>query len=132
MMGNWWLGDLGSAVQVGAPVHSTTQWFSQKNLIRQPAEVRYDWYMLAVALAAEVHKADWKEKLLEDGHCLAFKLLAAVQEVQTQSLLDLLQEVLLKCSVPCVIHAKLRRIGKQIFYAIGVQMKADVSSTKTL
>ena len=88
--------------------------------------------MLAVALAAEVHKADWKEKLLEDGHCLAFKLLAAVQEVQTQSLLDLLQEVLLKCSVPCVIRAKLRRIGKQIFYAICVQMKADVSSTKTL
>ena len=28
MIGNWWLGDLGSAVQVGAPVHSTTQWFS--------------------------------------------------------------------------------------------------------
>ena len=55
--------------------------------------------MLAVALAAEVHKADWKEKLLEDGHCPAFKLLAAVQEVQTQSLLDLLQEVLRRAEV---------------------------------
>ena len=99
MIGNWWLGDLGSAVQVGAPVHSTTQWFSQKNLIRQPAEARYDWYMLGVALAAEVHKADWKEKLLEDGHCPAVKLLAAVQEVQTHSLLDLLQEVCCRAEV---------------------------------
>ena len=99
MIGNGWLGDLGSAVQVGAPVHSTTQWFSQKNLIRQPAKARYDWYMLAVALAAEVHKADWKEKLLEDDHCPANTLLAAVQEVHTQSLLDLLQEVLRRAEV---------------------------------
>ena len=99
MIRNWWLGDLGSAVQVGAPVHSTTQWCSEKNLIRQPAEAKYDWYMLAVAFAAEVHKADWKEKLLEDGHCPAFKLLAAVQEVQTQSLLDLLQEVFRRAEV---------------------------------
>ncbi len=50
--------------------------------------------MLAVALALEVHKADWREKLFEDGHCPAYKLVAAVQEVQTQSLRDLLQEVL--------------------------------------
>ena len=76
--GNWWLGDLGSAVEVGASVQSTTIWFSQENLIRQPAKARYDWYMLAVALAAEVHKADWKEKLFENGHCPAFKVFAAV------------------------------------------------------
>jgi len=83
---------------VGASVQSTTQWFSQENLIRQPAKARYDWYMLAVALAAEVHKANWQEKLLEDGHCPAFKV-AAVQEVQTQSLLDLLQKILHRAEV---------------------------------
>ena len=94
MFGNWWLGDLGSAVEVGNLVYSTTHWFSQENLIWQPAKARYDWYMLAVALALEVHKADWREKLLEDGHCPAYKVNAAVQEVQTQSLLDLLQSIL--------------------------------------
>jgi len=99
MTGSWWLGDLGSAVEVGASVQSTTQWFSQENLIRQPAKARYDWYMLAVALDAEVHKADWQEKLLEDGHCPAFKVVAAVQEVQTKSLLDLLQKILHRAEV---------------------------------
>ncbi|KAL0047618.1 hypothetical protein WJX82_007839 [Trebouxia sp. C0006] len=28
MFGNWWLGDLGSAVQMGGFVHSTTTWCS--------------------------------------------------------------------------------------------------------
>ena len=94
MFGNWWLGDLGSAVDVGAPVQSTTQWFSQENLIRQPAKTKYDWYMLAVAFAAEVHKANWPDKLLEEGHCPASKLVAAAHKVQSQSLLDLLQTIL--------------------------------------
>ena len=100
MIGNWWLGDLGSAVQVGAPVHSNTQWFSQKNLIRQPAEARYDWYMLAVALAAEVHKANWKEKLLEDDHCPAFNNLA--KTVCGPPVLQ--QEVLRRAKVSCAFH----------------------------
>ncbi len=94
MFGNWWLGDLGSAVQMGGFVHSTTTWCSQENLIWHTAKASFDWCMLAVALALEVHKADWREKLFEDGHCPAYKLVAAVQEVQTQSLRDLLQEVL--------------------------------------
>lgn len=68
--------DLGSAVEVGAPVHSTTQWLSQETLIGQPAKARSDWYMLAVALAAEVHKVDWKEKLIENSHCPASKVVA--------------------------------------------------------
>ncbi|DBA70152.1 TPA: hypothetical protein ACH3X2_012204 [Trebouxia sp. C0005] len=80
MDGDWWLGDLGSAVEVGAAVQSTTDWFSQQKLKGQPAKTRYDWYMLAVALAAEVHKADWQEKLLQDGHTPADKVVAAVQE----------------------------------------------------
>ncbi len=99
MTRNWWLGDLGSAVEVGASVQSTTIRFSQENLIRQPAKARYDWYMLAVALAAEVHKANWKEELLEDGHCPAFKVLAAVQEVHIKSLLDLLLKILHRAEV---------------------------------
>ena len=55
--------------------------------------------MLAVALAAEVHKADWQEKLLQDGHTPADKVVAAVQEVQSQSLLDLLQNILRRAEV---------------------------------
>lgn len=99
MVGNWWLGDLGSAVEVGAAVQSTTVWFSQQNLKDQPAKTEYDWYMLAVALVAEVHKADWKEKLLENGHSPKAKVIAAVQEVHRKSLLDLLQEILLRAEV---------------------------------
>ncbi|KAL0042934.1 hypothetical protein WJX79_004298 [Trebouxia sp. C0005] len=99
MDGDWWLGDLGSAVEVGAAVQSTTDWFSQQKLKGQPAKTRYDWYMLAVALAAEVHKADWQEKLLQDGHTPADKVVAAVQEVQSQSLLDLLQNILRRAEV---------------------------------
>ena len=84
---------------MGALVQSTTRWFSQQDLIGQAAKAEYDWYMLAVELAAEVHKADWKEKLLEDGHCPTSKVVAAVQEVQTQSLLGLLQSILLRAGV---------------------------------
>ena len=112
MDGDWWLGDLGSAVQVGAAIHSTTDWFSQQKLKGQPAKTTYDWYMLAVALAAEVHKADWKEELIQDGHCPADKVVAAVKEVQSKALLDLLQTsfcVVLKCysCVPCVLQLAL-------------------------
>ena len=99
MDGNWWLGDLGSAVDMGAAVQSTTAWFSQHNLKDQPAKAEYDWYMLAVALVAEVHKADWKEKLLENGHSPAAKVIAAVQEVQKKSLLNLLQVMLRRADV---------------------------------
>ena len=97
--GNWWLGDLGSATAVGALVQSTTECFSEKSLINQPAKARYDWYMLAVALAAELHKSDWRAKLIEDRHCPARLLVAAVQEVQQESLLDLLQTILRRAKV---------------------------------
>jgi hypothetical protein len=96
MAGDWWLGDLGSAVEVGAAVQSTTAWFSQKTLKGQPAKTEYDWYMLAVALTAEVHKTDWQEKLLQDGHSPVAKVVSAVQEVQKKSLRDLLQTILLR------------------------------------
>ena len=42
MDGDWWLGDLGSAVEVAAAVQSTTDWFSQQKLKGQPAKTRYD------------------------------------------------------------------------------------------
>ena len=77
------IGDLGSATTVGSLVQSTTEWFSKTGLIDQPAKARYDWYMSAAALAAELHKPNWKEKLIQDGHCPARLLVAAVEEVQT-------------------------------------------------
>lgn len=52
--------------------------------------------MLAVALTAEVHKTDWQEKLLQDGHSPVAKVVSAVQEVQKKSLRDLLQTILLR------------------------------------
>lgn len=94
MNGDWWLGDLGSAVKVGAEIHSTTDWFSQQKLQGQPARTMYDWYALAVALTAEVHKADWKGKLFQDGFSPVRKVVAAVNKVQRGSLLHLLQEIL--------------------------------------
>ncbi len=68
LFGDWWLGNLGSAVPVGALVQSTTHWCSQENLIGRPAKARYDWYMLAAGLAAQLHKTSWKETVIEDGH----------------------------------------------------------------
>jgi hypothetical protein len=44
MSGLWWLGDLGSTVDVKMPILSTTHWFAPaKQLVGTPAEFRYDW-----------------------------------------------------------------------------------------
>ena len=94
MTGAWWLGDLGSVVATGDMVQSTTKWFSQETLIGQTAKPKHDWYMLAVMLAAELHKRNWKEKLIDDGHCPASKVLAASMEAKTQPLKQLLGEIL--------------------------------------
>ena len=53
----------------------------------------YDWYMLAFPLAAEVHNDDRKGKLVQDSFSSASKVVAAVKEVQRESLLHLLQEI---------------------------------------
>ena len=94
MDGLWWLGDMGSAVPVGQAVGSTTEWFSKEKVTGKPAKPEYDWYMLAVALVAELHKANWKAKLLEGGHTPATKLMAAALEAETRALLDLLKGIL--------------------------------------
>ena len=99
MTGDWWLGDLGSAVATGAVVQSTTKWFSQETLIGQTAKPRYDWYMLAVMLAAELHKSSWRKKLMEGGHCPACKVVAASKEAKTQPLAQLLEEILQRSEV---------------------------------
>ena len=94
MTGAWWLGNLGSAVATGEMVQSTTKWFSQETLIGQTAKPKHDWYMLAVMLAAELHKRNWKEKLTEDGHCPASKVVALSMEAKTQPLKQLLGKIL--------------------------------------
>ena len=102
MTGAWWLGDLGSAVATGEVVQSTTKWFSPETLIGQTAKPKHDWYMLAVMLAAELHKCNWKEKLMEDGHCPASKPMAASMELleaKTQPLKHLLGEILQRAEV---------------------------------
>eukprot|EP00197_Chlamydomonas_leiostraca_P003989 CAMPEP_0202868806 /NCGR_PEP_ID=MMETSP1391-20130828/11090_1 /ASSEMBLY_ACC=CAM_ASM_000867 /TAXON_ID=1034604 /ORGANISM="Chlamydomonas leiostraca, Strain SAG 11-49" /LENGTH=412 /DNA_ID=CAMNT_0049549015 /DNA_START=115 /DNA_END=1353 /DNA_ORIENTATION=+ len=84
MAGAWWLADFGSAVKKGQPIHSTTHWFApSKALIGRPAEYCYDWHMLAVALVCELlHKEQWKELLLLDGHTPMSKLVTVVQQLR--------------------------------------------------
>ncbi|KAG2487519.1 hypothetical protein HYH03_013800 [Edaphochlamys debaryana] len=77
----WWLGDLGSAVPVGAPVTSTTTWFAPGNVIGLRAKPEYDWHMLAVTLVCEVNRPHWKELVIEGGCTPAAKLVAAVEEL---------------------------------------------------
>ena len=99
MDGHWWLGDLGSAVAVGRSVVSTTEWFSQERLMGKPAKPEYDWYMLAVALVAELHKRDWKDRLIEGGHTPRGQLVAAAYETKTEALEELLRKILLRAGV---------------------------------
>ena len=47
--------------------------------------------MQAASLAVQLRKTSWKEKHIGDGQCLTSKAVAASKEVQTDSLLDLLQ-----------------------------------------
>ena len=50
-------------------------------------------------LVAELHKSNWKEKLMEDGHCPASKVVAASIEAETQPLKQLLGEILQRAEV---------------------------------
>jgi hypothetical protein len=50
--------------------------------------------MLAVALVCEIHKSDWKQLLLEDGHAPYGKLKSIVQKVQEAELKLFLDELL--------------------------------------
>lgn len=63
--GRWFLGDFGSATPHDMPVLSYTRCFHKHDLMGEPAAEQYDWYMLAVALAVEVCKESWREKLLD-------------------------------------------------------------------
>ncbi len=92
LSGDWRLGNLESVVVVGTLVQSHTHWCRQEKLIGQPGKARYGWYMQAAGLAVQLQKTDWKEKLTVDGHCLTPKVVAAIREVQTESLLDLSQK----------------------------------------
>ncbi|KAG5184920.1 hypothetical protein JKP88DRAFT_162951 [Tribonema minus] len=89
--GNWFLGDFGSTVVIGDPVHSYTQCFYRNDILRQPAQPAFDWYMLAVMLAVELHKEKWREQLL-DGDCVTdSKLCAAASAATLEGLKDNLQ-----------------------------------------
>ena len=78
MAGDRWLGDLGSAVAVAVLLQCTTRWCRKEKLIGQPAKARFDFYMLAVAHAAdhELHKAHWQDKLVEADCCPASRFVA--------------------------------------------------------
>lgn len=69
-------------------------------MLGRSAEVRYDWYMLAAMLAAELDKVTWKERLLSGSHTLPDKLAAALQAAVLPSLKDLIAEILVRAEVP--------------------------------
>lgn len=52
--GLWFLGDFGSCVKIGQPITSTTPSCYYKKLIGLPAEPKYDYYMLLVAILIEL------------------------------------------------------------------------------
>jgi hypothetical protein len=88
--GRWFLGDFGATVHVGDPVHSYTRWFHKDKLDGVPAVKSFDWYMLAVMLAAEVHKVHWKEQLFEGDRVSDTKLVAAAAAATVPELKQLL------------------------------------------
>jgi hypothetical protein len=92
--GNWYLGDFGSTVRVNAPIHSYTRWFLPCNMMQQPAQFKHDWYLLAVMLAAELHKEDWKEQLFEHDCVSTRKLRSAASTAQLSSLQEVLELVI--------------------------------------
>ncbi|GAQ87133.1 Protein kinase superfamily protein [Klebsormidium nitens] len=92
--GRWFLGDFGSTVPVGAPVVSTTRWFTAFDLFGSPAKEEYDWYMLAVMLAVELDKDDWRDRLIVGSHTPPAKLVAALQVAKSPTLLNLIKEIL--------------------------------------
>ena len=55
--------------------------------------------MLVVALVCELHKADWQQLLLHDGHTPYVKLWSAVQQVQDLEMKSFLDELLKRASL---------------------------------
>lgn len=109
MDGRWYLGDFGSCVRVGQPIHSITQIFYWERLrLRETvAEFRYDWAMLAVALTiqARVGQNEFNELLGSDFKSLMSsvsgtdiidhaKLVAAIEEVQDTALKKVILKIL--------------------------------------
>ncbi|KAG5176848.1 hypothetical protein JKP88DRAFT_227373 [Tribonema minus] len=89
--GRWFLGDFGATLPAGDLVFAYTEWFHRdKTLKGRPAQVAFDWYMLAVMLAAELHKKDWQEQLLAGDRVSDSKLRAAA----TVATLGPLREIL--------------------------------------
>lgn len=100
MEGQWFLGDFGSTVPVGERVFSTTGWFTSFDLIGSPAKEEYDWYMLAVMVAVELNRGDWRDRLIVESHTPPAKLVAALQVAKRATFLDLVQEILRRADVP--------------------------------
>ncbi|KAG5180578.1 hypothetical protein JKP88DRAFT_166388 [Tribonema minus] len=92
--GNWYLGDFGSTVRVNDPIHSYTRWFFPNNMAQQAAQFKHDWYLLAVMLAVELHKEDWKEQLFEHERVSTRKLRIAASAAQLESLKEVLALVM--------------------------------------
>jgi hypothetical protein len=57
-------------------------------------------HMLAVALVCELHKADWKELLVVDGHVPHPKLESVVHEVQEADMKSFLYELVERARPP--------------------------------
>jgi serine/threonine protein kinase len=67
LQGKWLLSDFGSCVEVGQAVTSYTDWFypDRLRLGQTPARFLFDWYMLAVAILAQLAQDQWKDQLYD-------------------------------------------------------------------
>lgn len=90
--GRWFLGDFGATLPAGDLVFAYTEWFHRDRTLKgRPAQVAFDWYMLAVMLTAELHKKDWKEKLLAGDRVSDSKLRAAAAVATLEPLREILK-----------------------------------------
>ena len=69
LSGAWFLGDFGSACKVNNKIQSSTEVFYYERIIGQPAETKYDWFMLLVTLLRELgDRQQWMKTFVRDNH----------------------------------------------------------------
>ncbi len=103
MDGQWALGDFGAVVPAGCRIKEVTQQFAPvAQLSGKLAKTQYDWHMLAVALAVELHPDTWKDELVVcgmDGMLAPLsKLKAAIETATYPALVEIFERILARAA----------------------------------
>lgn len=98
LQGKWFLSDFGSCVQVGHAVTSYTDWFypDRLQLGHTPARFLFDWYMLAVAMLAQLAQDQWKQQLFnqESGRVSRELVHSVASNIEFEPLRNLITRML--------------------------------------